>query len=237
MSHSLRRADPPAPDPVADESADAPLLAWEANADAWTRAYREGRIPGRAVADEAMVKMVRDTPPGPVLDAGCGEGWLVRALAERKVRAFGIDASEAMIARAKEAGGDFRALPYELATRTRRWLGGPYGTVVFNFSLPAEKITQALEMAASVLFPYGRILIQAWHPALAEGGEYREGWREETFDGCVRPAPYYFRTVGAWIAELRRARLHLIEVREPVDPATGRPVTLLLNATIPERWR
>jgi hypothetical protein len=53
----------------------------------------------------------------------------------------------------------------------------------------------------------------------------------------LRPVPWYYRGFSTWVLELRRAGLLLVETSEPPDPATGRPVSLILNATIPERRR
>ena len=53
--------------------------AWDANAANWTRAVREGRIASRtAGADAAVVDAIVGQQPRRLLDAGCGEGWLVR---------------------------------------------------------------------------------------------------------------------------------------------------------------
>lgn len=219
------------------------VKAWDANAGAWAEDLRGGRVPGRAAADQALMKTVREVPTGPVLDAGCGEGWLVRALAEKGHRVTGIDGSEAMVKRALEGGaGRVRALSYADAAENPRRLEGPYGTIVFNFSLDGERITPILDAAARVLFPYGRVLIHTRHPAAAEfaGPEpYRSGWREDSLAhaglGLPAPVPAYVRTLATWILELRRSRLILTEIVEPLDPDTGRPVSLLLNATIPEK--
>jgi hypothetical protein len=112
--------------------------------------------------------------------------------------------------------------------------------VIFNFSLLDERVTPILSAAGAVLFPYGRILIQAAHPMAGEGGDgYRDGWRmlDQASPGVpLSPAlPWYFRTFSTWVLELRRAGLILVETFEPLDPATGRPVSLILHATIPER--
>jgi SAM-dependent methyltransferase len=218
------------------------LPAWEANADAWTRALREGRLSGRAAADEAIVRIVRQVPSGPVLDAGCGEGWLARALAGRRHEVMAVDGSTEMLVRADEAPGvRYRRLTFSEAAEYPKRLEGPFGTIVFNFSLLGEKITPIMETAGEVLFPYGRVLIQAAHPTESSDEPYADGWRAETFADTgidfPRTAPWYFRTMATWIAELRRARLILTEVVEPVDPVTGRPVSLILCATIPERWK
>lgn len=55
---------------------------WRANALAWTRAVRESRIESRRLAtDRAIIEAVLARQPERVLDLGCGEGWLCRALA------------------------------------------------------------------------------------------------------------------------------------------------------------
>jgi len=214
------------------------LASWESNADAWTDAVRGGAIATRRITDQAILDLVCQVPTGPILDAGCGEGWLARRLAQQGLTVTGIDGSAALIARAEAEEGDavFRTLTYHEAADSPRSLKGPYGTVIFNFSLLEEKITPVLGAVSAVLFPYGRILIQTLHPTAAEG-EYKEGWRTESFPalGFPRPIPYYFRTFSRWILELRRAGLILVETYEPLDPETGRPVSLILSATIPEK--
>jgi SAM-dependent methyltransferase len=206
---------------------------------------RAGKDPVRAVTDRAMVGVIRQVPPGPVLDAGCGEGWLSRELAALGMDVTAIDGAPRMVALAAEAcdRADYRWVSFAEAADEPRRLGGAFGTVIFNFSLLDERITPILEAAGNVLFPYGRILVQAAHPAGNGGGEgeYRDGWRmrEDAAPGVPMnpPVPWYFRTFSTWILELRRAGLILIETYEPLDPATGRPASLLLHATIPERRR
>ncbi|MFL5543020.1 MAG: class I SAM-dependent methyltransferase, partial [Longimicrobiaceae bacterium] len=174
-----------------------------------------------------------------------GEGWLSRELAEQGVNVTALDGAPRMVALAAEAcqKGDYRWVTFADAADEPRRLGGAFGTVVFNFSLLDQRITPILEAAGSVLFPYGRILIQAAHP-FGNGGaddEYRGGWRtmEQVAPGAplAKPVRWYFRTFTTWILELRRAGLLLVETYEPLDPATGRPVSLILSATIPEKRR
>ena len=117
--------------PAENNSPDAPSnrlrQSWEANADAWCDAVREGRIESRRKAtDEAVLRAVLRADPARVLDVGCGEGWLCRALARRGVEAVGVDGSEPLIKAARErAGGCFYACshadtPHE-RDPVRRW--------------------------------------------------------------------------------------------------------------------
>lgn len=222
------------------------LLAWDDAAEAWAEALRDRLDPARAVADAAMVELIRQVPTGPVLDAGCGEGWLARELAAHRHKVTAFDGAPVMLElalREGEGAADYRLLTFDDAAAGPRRMGGAFGTIVFNFSLLEERITPMLSAAASVLFPYGRILIAAAHPASAIGGEggYRDGWRmvEEAAPGIALPSPvpWYFRTFTTWVVELRRAGLLLVETCEPLDPATGRPASLILSATIPEKRR
>jgi SAM-dependent methyltransferase len=230
------------PNPLAAEE-HATLEAWDDAADAWAAAVRDGTDPRRALTDRAIVDLVRQVPTGPVLELGCGEGWLARELAGRRHEVTALDGSARMIALAEAAGGkiEYAHTTFAEAGENPRLLRGAYGTIIFNFSLLDARITPILAAAGAVLFPYGRILIQAAHPAAVLGDEagYRDGWRmmEEVAPGVklIRPIPWYFRTFTSWVMELRRAGLLLVETFEPLDPDTGRPVSLLLHVTIPER--
>jgi len=84
----------------------------------------------------------------------------------------------------------------------------------------------------------GFLVIQTIHPlrACQEGIAYRSGWREETWAGFPSQfnsaAPWYFRTLPDWIESLRRSGLQLTQIREPLHPATARPVSLILVAGV-----
>ncbi len=90
------------------------LEAWRANAAPWTRAVREQaiasrhRVTVRAILDAALARRPRS-----VIDLGCGEGWLARALAVRGVDVLGIDAVPALVDAARTVGGGrFLAMDY-----------------------------------------------------------------------------------------------------------------------------
>ena len=218
------------------------LQAWNANAAAWTAAVRERAIPSRiAGTDQAIVDAVRAVRPARVLDVGCGEGWLARRLhAETGCAVIGIDGSAPLIAaaRAADPDGSYRLLSYEAAIAQPAALGCPYDVAVCNFALLSETLAPLLGVLASGLAPFGVLLIQTLHPWAACGEEpYRDGWREETFagfgSGRWQPMPWYFRTLESWHGEIRAAGLALTACREPRDPGTLRPLSLLLQLTRP----
>ena len=208
---------------------------WRDNAEAWVTSVREGLIPSRrAGTDTAVIETVLDQSPRKVLDAGCGEGWLTRALAERDLQVTGFDGSAELVARARELGGaEFLHLSYEEFVADPTQAGRGYDVVVFNFSLFTEDIVPVLAAAKSLLREGGGAVIQTVHPFNdAQGGPYVDGWREETFEtmsAAFRAAmPWYFRTMRSWLAAVRRAGYEIADVREPVDADSGRPLSLIV---------
>lgn len=210
---------------------------WEANARAWTEAVRQGAIYSRrAGTDAAIVEAVLERHPRRVLDLGCGEGWLVRSLGEQGIEVVGIDASAALIERARdEGGGAFHVCSYVELVGAPEQVGAGYDTIVCNFALLEEDVAPVLRALHSRLAPGGVLLIQTVHPWAARGNEpYRDGWRTETFAGFgdefTEPMPWYFRTLESWVQLLHGSGYRVEDLREPVHEGTGEPLSLLLFA-------
>lgn len=209
---------------------------WHTNAAAWTRAVREGRIESRRqVTDAAIVQAVLGRRPRTVLDLGCGEGWLVRALAGHGIAGTGVDAVAALVAQAQQAGGgSFRVLSYEAIADGA--LAARADVVVANFSLlGGAAVERLLRQVPALLEPGGALVVQTLHPVAACGDlPYEEGWRDGTWAGFsdefTDPAPWYFRTVGGWVALLDRAGMRVVELHEPLHPATGKPASIVFVA-------
>lgn len=212
---------------------------WHANAAPWTAAVRQGQIESRLlVTDRAIVEAVVSRSPKLVLDIGCGEGWLVRALAAHDIRALGVDAVPSLIERAQQAGGgEFRVASYEQIAADVTPLCADL--VVCNFALLGRQSVEGLMRAMPrLLQPHGTLAIQTLHPLSACGDRpYQDGWREGSwagFDAAAfsRPAPWYFRTLASWLNLLAAHRLRILEMREPLHPLSQRPASVIFMAAL-----
>jgi 2-polyprenyl-3-methyl-5-hydroxy-6-metoxy-1,4-benzoquinol methylase len=209
------------------------ITSWHTNAAAWTSAVREHQIESRRlVTDQAIVDAIVSRGPSTVIDIGCGEGWLARTLSQSGIRVLGLDAVPALIEQAQAAGGgEFRVASYEEiaagAIPVRADL------LVCNFSLIGhESVDGLLQAVPGLLTPRGALVIQTLHPIVACGDQpYRDGWREGSWQGFdasfTDPAPWYFRTLGSWVALFARHRLRLIEMLEPLHPGNQLPVSVI----------
>jgi len=212
------------------------IASWVANAGPWTRAVRSSLIPSRvAGTDQAILDAVRRGHPGTVLDVGCGEGWLTRALAADGSAAVGVDASEPLIAMARAAGGaQYRVLPYDAIIAEPDRAGGPYDAIVLNFALFAERVSPLLGALATRLVAGGVLIVQTLHPwVAAEEPGYVDGWRIATFTGFggpfPEPMPWFFRTLSGWSREFHDAGLMIERIEEPRHPETGAPLSMVVT--------
>lgn len=211
------------------------LQAWAQNASRWTQAVRDGEIASRRlVTDRAVIEAALARAPRTALDLGCGEGWLSRALAAQGIEVLGVDAVADLVAAASAGGGEFRQLSYdEIAAGA---LQQRFDVVVCNFALlGAGSVERLFAAMPSLLQPQGVFVVQTLHPLLACGdAPYVDGWREGSWAGCGggfgAAAPWYFRTLGGWLALFERSALRLIELREPLSPDSGKPASLIFLA-------
>jgi SAM-dependent methyltransferase len=111
----------------------------------------------------AFASRVRVEPGQRVLDVGCGAGVFLGLVAGRGAEAFGLDASEALIAAARKRlpdadlrVGEMESLPYE---------DDEFDLVTgFNSFFFATDIVAALREAGRVGKPGAPVVIQVWGP-------------------------------------------------------------------------
>ena len=129
---------------------------WGKDARAWA-AQEDRQLPVYAeVAERLGLGTEHD-----VLEVGCASGAFLRLAADRGANVSGLDASEALIALARERVpeadlrvGDLQALPHEAAS---------FDVVAgFNSFQFADDVVLGLREAARVTRPGGRVVIQVW---------------------------------------------------------------------------
>jgi len=220
-----------------DPLSDAKIVeAWHKNASPWTTAVRDNQIESRnLVTNRAIIEAVLGRQPKSVLDIGCGEGWLVRALAEHGVSGIGVDIVPALIEKATQSGGgEFRVASYEGIAAGE--LDVRVDVAIANFSLIGkDSVEGLLRRVPSLLNPGGALVVQTIHPRVASGDlPYEDGWRSGSWarfsDDFTDPAPWYFRTMESWTRLFTASGLRLKESLEPLHPTTGQPASVIFVA-------
>jgi SAM-dependent methyltransferase len=215
------------------------IRSWYSNAAPWSRAIRTASIASRKlVTDQAIIDAVSSTSPGRVLDLGCGEGWLARALAGRGMRVTGVDVVPELIAQAAsqpDPPGSLEFFVQDYASiAQRRWVGGPFDAAVCNFSLlGAESVDGLVAALPFYLMDPAYLIIQTLHPVVACGAQerYEDGWRAGSWSGFSSdfrdPAPWYFRTIESWQVLLRHCGFDILECREPKASGAVTPASII----------
>lgn len=152
-----------------------------------------------------VVDLLAPRPGERIIDLGCGTGALTAQIASAGAEVLGIDASEAMIARAREL---YPQLRFEVAKGEDFTVEASVDAVFSNAALhwmsPPEAVAAAV---ARALEPGGRFvaemggigniatIVAATYQALAEEGIPREQVRN----------PWYFPSIGEYASLLERA--------------------------------
>jgi trans-aconitate methyltransferase len=211
----------------------------------WNPALYQTRAAFVPALGAELIDLLAPAPGEEVLDLGCGTGELTAALAARGARVVGVDASEAMIARARERlpdldlrVGDGQALAFEAA------FDGVFSNAALHWMLRADDAAAGI---ARALRPGGRLVAEfggagcvaavraAAAAALQALGEDGATWLR-----------WYFPTVAAYAAVLERAGLeprlvHLFDRPTRFEGADGLGAWLRLfvqplHAHLGARW-
>lgn len=138
------------------------------NADFWVKIIREGLDRYRTeLTDPAVLDAVGDVEGLDVLDAGCGEGYMSRLLAERGARAAGVDVSDSLIESAR-THEDAKRLGLSYAVASLENL--PYEDDSFDVAVCNHVLSDVSDPGAAirelgrVLRSRGRLIILMLHP-------------------------------------------------------------------------
>lgn len=136
----------------------------------WSAVYDVPGVNPAILAEEALTDpMLATIPPGRALDVACGTGRVVGRLLALGHEVHGIDATDAMVDRARERHpaaqldvGDWGALPFD---------DGAFDLVTSSLALcHAPDLAVPLREMARVLRPGGRLVISDMHPVATQLG-------------------------------------------------------------------
>ncbi len=210
------------------------LQSWHQNAAAWTQAVQHDQIVSRTlVTNQAIVDAVMDCAPSSVLDLGCGEGWLARALSCQGVDVLGVDAVAALVQQARQRGGaSFRVSSYDHIVMGSLQADAPFDLIVCNFSLFGHtSVRRIVAYLPRLLSPKGHFIIQTLHPDTVGEGLCQDGWLAGSWQGFNQdfrnPAPWYFRTLNSWQRLLAMNGWVVDKVLTPLDPRTQQSASVI----------
>jgi 2-polyprenyl-3-methyl-5-hydroxy-6-metoxy-1,4-benzoquinol methylase len=211
--------------------------AWDSNAAYWVRIIRENHDRYRnELTDPAVLNVIGRAKGLAILDAGCGEGYLSRKMAQEGASVTGLDSSAELIKAARN-----HALASELAISFD--VGSvdelPYKDDTFDLILcnhllnDLEDPAPAIIEFARVLRDDGRVVIMMLHPCFynrhAERDELTNNQLTHTYFG-TRKVTQHFEVNGlqspvantAWLRPLefytellRRAGFVITSITEP----------------------
>ncbi|VAW28588.1 hypothetical protein MNBD_BACTEROID06-271 [hydrothermal vent metagenome] len=214
------------------------IHSWKQNASPWIKAIDNDEIESRiTTTNKAIITQIKKQAPTSVIDIGCGEGWLVNALAKEGIDTLGIDAIPAFIHYAnKHKKGRYKNLSYEeLATKPVK---EKFDLAVSNFSLLGEESVELVfNKVPNLLTPKGGFLVQTIHPCFVNNIEtYTNGWQTGSWKGFNSdfkdPAPWYFRTLSSWSALFNKNGLSLRHIYEPKDKTSGQIASIIFYAKL-----
>jgi len=207
------------------------IHSWEQNVNPWIRAIDEGEIESRiSTTNEAIIAQVKTLSPSSIIDIGCGEGWLVNALANDNKNVLGIDAIPAFIKYAKKhRKGRYKVLPYEELASTP--LDENFDLAICNFSLLGkESVELVINQLPTILKSKGGLLVQTPHPCFSNAN-YTDGWCTGSWQGFNTafkdPAPWYFRTLSSWVNLFNQNGLSLEQIIEPRNKSNGQIASII----------
>ena len=214
----------------------APHNSYAENANFWIKIIRERLDRYRGdLTDQAVLDAIGPVRGLSILDAGCGEGYLSRRLAQDGAQVVGIDACGDLVQSAQEADGrSGLSIDYHTGTVDDLPLASErFDVVVSNHLLnDLPRITNAIREFARVTRIGGRLVILMLHPCFYSANAERAAMRtypgleyfqvrtiEQTFKvaGIESPAKVrmWFRPLEDYIAQLAQSGFYITVLREP----------------------
>ncbi|MET9265708.1 class I SAM-dependent methyltransferase [Amycolatopsis sp. NPDC004079] len=180
------------------------------------------------LVNPVLLRLLGDVRGRRVLDAGCGNGYFSRMLAERGAQVTGVEPAASLVSFAREkSAADISYLQADLAH-----LPGlePFDAVVCSMVLMAiPDWKPAMRACVEALRPGGLFVFAIVHPAFEElfgtwreHGEYRRKEYLAEYEIVGRGASDFHRPISAYLNEVAALGCRVREVVEPgLDPVHG----------------
>ena len=215
------------------------MTVWNDNSAEWIKLIKEELIPSRKVTNRAIEKAILQHDFNRICDIGCGEGWLVRRLRELGREANGVDATINLIEYARSQGhAKYAVQTFQQISEGVPLANGPYDAAILNFCIYEHESTfELLREVADQLEGKRLIFIQSLHPLsiLKMGMPYQDQWLDDSWKGLdgnfTSTHSWYFRTFSGWINMFNDLSLKIVEVTEPVAPASSEPLSVIFTLT------
>jgi SAM-dependent methyltransferase len=142
-------------------------MSWDEQLAAWWLGEVEADPAYRDIVVPLAVAVLAPRPGGRYLDLGCGEGQVMRAVADAGAVPIGCDAAPMLAARAAGAGPVVVSRLPDLSWAADGAFDGAYAVLVLEHLVDLEGM---LEAAARVVRPDGVLAVVANHPAYTAPG-------------------------------------------------------------------
>lgn len=209
----------------------ASATAWQAQAGWYDRLQGDG---GDQLYQQVLLPSVLRrlaAPPGSrVLDVGCGQGVLGRALAQLKVESVGIDASPALIEAAQKRAGRLERHRVGDARRIGDAVAGErfdHAALVMVLQ-DLDALAPVLSGTAAAVKPGGRVVIAMTHPCFRQPKRSSWSWDDD--------ARIQYRRIDGYLSEYQsRIATHPgaapgTAEAEQATLSTHRPLSAYLDA-------
>ena len=193
----------------------------------------DGDFAKRHLVNPVVLEMLGDVRGRRVLDAGCGNGYLSRMLADRGALVTGVEPGRSqfdyVVALEESAPRGIRFVRADLCAMPD--LGGPFDAVVASMVLPTiPDWTGAMRACVAALRPGGVFVFTVNHPCFeqlwptwrANGGAYRTRRYLDRYEIPGPDGADFHRTLSDYLNELAGLGCRLTAIAEPgLDPAVA----------------
>ncbi|PCJ98253.1 MAG: methyltransferase type 11 [Flavobacteriaceae bacterium] len=198
---------------------------WNQNAQEWIDILASDKIGSRTYTNKAILSVLAALPGVKILDMGCGEGWLCRAITQINKKAVGIDGTVDLLAHAQKKGMEpYYNINYAAICEGTAIPEAPFDICTFNFSIyQKDGLIALLKKIKLSLNPKGQIVIQTLHPyfLIENSYSYESQWMEDAWKGLpgnfVNGHKWYARTFEDWATVFSRAKVSITQVKEVLN--------------------